>query len=524
MVEVNDGNGYKQVGVTPMNRGGDAQHWEQYSCSLKDYIGKDIQVRLAYTIRKYVLYIDNLRICDSYQNNLTAHSITVPTKMDPGTAGEITVTVENSGEQASRSYSIDLYCNDVKVDSRIMPALAASKKTACVFEHAATNIDPENTVIYAVIDYDDENLDDNVTEKKSTMVIHRDYPTATKLTATRNGAEVSLRWTAPVLDGGSVTVTDDAEHYVPFSTGFITSMLDNDYVGDWTMYDGDGEGSNGLAGFPHDNIAVGHELSFIIFNPADMGIVARAWQPRSGTQAFVCLCAPTKANDDWMISPLLSGNAQTVSFYAKSVGDEYNEQFEFLYSTSGTDVSDFVKVNAVSKVPTQWTEYRFDVPAGASHFAIRCTSNRQFALFVDDVTFERANPAANLQLQGYNIYCDGELLAESPADSDSYSETDEDAHTYVVTAVYDRGESAASNKASVGSLASLSSIQTGTIKITGSFGSIIVEGADGELIEVFGTDGKAISRIKGSDTTVIDATAGFYIVRVATATAKILVK
>ena len=47
---------------------------------------KNIQVRLSYIIRKYVLYVDYLRICDTYQDNLAANSIIVPTKMDPGTA------------------------------------------------------------------------------------------------------------------------------------------------------------------------------------------------------------------------------------------------------------------------------------------------------------------------------------------------------------------------------------------------------------------------------------------------------
>lgn len=525
VVEINDGTGYKQIGVTPMNRGGDTQHWEKYSCTLKEYIGKDIQVRLSYIIRKYVLYIDNLRICDSYQDNLSANSITVPTKMDPEYSSEIIVVVENSGEQTSRPYAIDLYVNGEKTATRQMPALAASKKTSFVFEYEARNIDPESTVIHAVIDYDDENMDDNVSEKKTTMVLHRDYPVVSDLKATRKGDRITLGWSAPELDGGNVTVTDDAEHYVPFSTGFLSSMLGNDYVGDWTMYDGDGEGSNGLAGFPHDNIAAGNELSFIVFNPAELGIVVSAWQPRSGHQAFVCLCAPKSANDDWMISPRLSGNAQTVSFYAKSVGDNYNERFEFLYSSSDTDVSSFTKVQTVEKVPAKWTEYRFDVPAGTTHFAIRCISNRQFALFVDDITFERANPAADLQLIGYNVYRDGVRLTASPTADNAFSETDEDAHRYLVTAVYDRGESAASNEAIVGSLASISGPdQASDITITGSIGKIIVSGAEGKLIEVFSTDGKVIDRVKGSATTVIDTATGLYIVRVAGTATKTLVK
>ena len=37
--------------------------------------------------------------------------------------------------------------------------------------------------------------------------------------------------------------------------------------------------------------------------------------------------------DDWAISPALSGNAQTISFYAKSYSKDYPEKIEVLYST-----------------------------------------------------------------------------------------------------------------------------------------------------------------------------------------------
>lgn len=523
VVEVNDGTGYKQIGVTPMNRGGEAQHWEPYTVSLEDYLGKDVQIRLSYITRKYVLYIDNLRVCNQYKNNLNINAIRVPTKMDPGTPGNIDITVENSGDATSGDYIVELYCNDVMVQSGKMPALQSTEKVICRFLHKVDNLTPESVEYYAVLNYDDENQADNISEKKSSMVLHRDYPVVTDLAADRQGSAITLTWTKPDMNCGDVTITDGAEQYVPFSVGFATSMLDNDYVGDWTMYDGDEEGSNGLAGFAHDNIAPDRELSFIVFNPAELGIVNSAWQPRSGDHAFVCLCAPTSANDDWMISPLLSG-AQTVSFYAKSVDQMYPERFEFLYSMSGTDVKNFVKLAGVDNVPAQWTEYRYEIPEGVKYFAIRCTSERQFAFFVDDITFTRANPAAGLKLMGYNIYRDNQYLCKVAADQNSYTETDDKAHSYLVTAVYDRGESVASNEALVGEFSSVRSIQTGSIRITGTVGSIIIEGAGNEMIQVFGTDGKAIYCVDGSDRTDVKVAAGLYIVRVGDEAAKVMVR
>lgn len=524
VVEINDGSGFRQVATTPMNRGGEEQHWERFACSLEEYVGKDIQVRLSYTILKYVLYVDNLRIYNAYEDNLSAHSMSVSNKMVPGSLNPVKVVVENTGENMSRAYNLDLYCNGTKVDSRQMSPLASGSKATQVFAYEITNIHPEKTEFHAVIDYEDGNPEDNVFAPVSTMVIHRGYPVVDDLSGSREGNDVVLEWSEPKLDGGSVTVTEDCEHYVPFSTGFMSSVLDNDYVGDWTMYDGDHEGSKGLAGFPHDNIASGAELSFIVFNPAELGIVVSAWQPRSGHQAFVCLCAPSGANDDWMISPELSGNAQTVKFYAKSVGDNYNEEFEFLYSTTGTDVNQFVKVDAVSKVPASWTEYTFDIPAGAKHFAIRCVSNRQFALFVDDITFERANPAAGLKLLGYNVYRDGSVLTGAPVSENIFREAEPEAHRYLVTAIYNRGESAASNEVLISKASSVGSVQAGNVGISGGRGVIVVEGARGETVAVFASDGKLVKRVKGLDVTRINVAKGLYIVKAGEVSAKVLVK
>lgn len=524
IVEVNDGTGFKEVGRTPLNRGGNEQHWEKFSCPLDEYAGKDIQVRLSYIIKKYVLYIDNLRIYNAYDDNLSIHSLQVPTKMDPGTINPITVTVANTGENMSRPYAIDLYRNEVKVDRLEMPALRPENKASRSFAYKARTIDAERPEFHVVIDYDDDFMDDNTSDKASTMILHRDYPVPTGLKGIREGNDVALEWIKPELDGGDITVTDGAERYVPFSIGSECSLLENDYIGDWTMYNGDYEGSNGLSGFPHDNIRTDSDLSFIIFNPAELGIVARDWQPRNGDQAFVCLCAPVSRNDDWMISPLLSGKSQTVKFYAKSAGAQYNEQFEFLYSATDKDVKHFIKIDGVSNVPANWTEYTFPVPDGAKYFAIRCVSDRQFALFVDDITFERANPAASLNLRGYNVYCDGENINAGPVSENVFRKTELDTHSYLVTAVYDKGESAPSNEVSVSKASSISGINAGSMSITGGNGHITVIGAEGKTIDIFTADGIRVKRLQGHEHTSIRINNGMYIVNVDGVKAKVIVK
>ena len=56
-------------------------------------------------------------------------------------------------------------------------------------------------------------------------------------------------------------------------------------------------------------------------------------KPHSGKQFAACFAtdleySEAEHNDDWLISPLLNGKAQQVSFFAKSSFAEYKEEFE----------------------------------------------------------------------------------------------------------------------------------------------------------------------------------------------------
>lgn len=109
---------------------------------------------------------------------------------------------------------------------------------------------------------------------------------------------------------------------------------------------------------------------------------------------WVCFNAKGGKTDDWLISPQLSGTAQTISFFAKSTKPNYgNESFEVLASSTGKETADFVLVKAVESVPGEWTKYDAELPAGTSYMAIRCTSNDIFALAIDDITLLTAEAA-----------------------------------------------------------------------------------------------------------------------------------
>ena len=115
----------------------------------------------------------------------------------------------------------------------------------------------------------------------------------------------------------------------------------------WTTIDIDGELTYGHTGFnfTHEN----EPYAFMIFNPStvDPPQTDPEIQPHTGDKYVVCWAVQnTLQNDDWLISPQLDGNFETVSFWAKSYSDAYNiERFEVGVSTTNADPANFTIIS-----------------------------------------------------------------------------------------------------------------------------------------------------------------------------------
>ncbi len=89
--------------------------------------------------------------------------------------------------------------------------------------------------------------------------------------------------------------------------------------------------------------------------------------------------------------------------------------------------------------------------------------------------------SAPLELEGYHVYRDGKRLTGTPLTDCSFEDMDapSGAHSYVVTALYDKGESLPSN----GFSTTVSSVDasgiSASVTVRGLHGSVVVEGADG---------------------------------------------
>ncbi len=160
----------------------------------------------------------------------------------------------------------------------------------------------------------------------------------------------------------------------------------------WTTYDGDGKTTYGIEGVTFENS--GYTGSFIAYNASATEPASGAsWTPHGGSRCGACMAATTPPNNDWLISaPISLGNNSSITFWAKSVNDQYGlERFNVLLSTTNNNTASFttkLSGNTYVQAPTTWTQYTYDLSAydGRNvYIAIQCVSNDAFAFLIDDI-------------------------------------------------------------------------------------------------------------------------------------------
>lgn len=233
--------------------------------------------------------------------------------------------------------------------------------------------------------------------------------------------------------------------------------------------------------------------------------------------------------DDWAISPQLTGDAQTISFWAKSYDAQYPETIRVCYSTTGKNVSDFIEIDGatVEGVPGDWTEYTFELPAGSKYFAINSCATDSYMLMIDDVTYTPMPLLSTYEIAGYNVYRDGVKINSEPVAEcefvDNNVESDKE-YRYVVTVLYtDRGESTPSDEL-VLSTAGIGSVIDGGVSVKARDGKIFVFNAEGRAIVVSSVNGSIVYSGVGRSKTEIGVPAGVYAVKAGNKVVKVIVK
>ncbi|MDE6283807.1 MAG: choice-of-anchor J domain-containing protein [Muribaculaceae bacterium] len=395
--------------------------------------------------------VDNIVVRDLVDTDVRiVSSASSAAKTSPAKSLDFNAHIQNTGLNAA-DLTAQLYIGDVKVDQQTLGNVEADAFADTRLTYAVPVNAPETLNARLVVTAAGESTS---AVKEATFEIpveYAPYPGITDLAAQPDdaGETVTLTWSAPVIaEPQPTTVFEDFENdsYTPMSINGC---------GGWTVHDGDGARTINVF-YETDNPYQTAPMAFQLFNRTIAKVPSQYWidaQPHSGETYMLAPTAYYDDNDNYLISPELSGNAQTVTFWAKSFSVAWPEYIEVRYSTGGNTVADFPVGNTVEianysedGVPEVWTLFSVELPEGAKYFTIHHTGYYTCALFVDDVTFEgMPDIPADLAVTGYHILRDDNQLTDRPVNATEYvdqlpeSAAGQHDYTYTVVPVYNHG-------------------------------------------------------------------------------------
>lgn len=127
-------------------------------------------------------------------------------------------------------------------------------------------------------------------------------------------------------------------------------------------------------------------------------------------------------------------------------------------------------------------------------------------------------------IMGYNIWRNGEKINTEPIGKCSFTDAEapDGKVTYVVTTVYNSGESSGSN-AAILDMSSLDRISA-NISVYTDGRNIVINGARGKLVRVNTVDGLTLHSATAGDIASIPVASGVYLVTVDRQTTKVFVR
>ena len=507
--------------------------WVSHEVDLSDY-AKYPRVSIVFRAqgsRGGNIHIDSFDITgEKHEYDARLVKLEGPSNLVMGRDNNYYVTVDNNGKHDLENVEVTLSLGDEVIGSETLYLSEGEDKTVAFNYNPALYGEARNGQIVAKVVAD---KDDNPYNNETYQYVNIDYPNLPYVNdlsalATDDG-KIHLFWSDASTYPYETAVKDDFESYPDFTI--------SDF-GEWTVYDVDGRqtipgigSSYGMfvwanAGAPQAWINFVPERAYIQGSESISGGVTALVNAHSGKKCLASFVAEGGANNDWLVTPALSGNEQVFSFYVKSImGYDYPESFSIMISTSGNQMDDFTPLRENVKVSTiDWSKYAVTLPAGTRYVAIVCNSDNGYALLLDDFEFVPELP--EVELTGYNVYRDYTLLAEGLGETEHFAEV-EDAdkeHLYHVTATYSDGESIFSN----GVCAAVSGVGQMPVDdncfIYSAAGAIIVKSPAGSPVTVHTLDGRCIYSFASTGAETMRVAPGIYIVRAGTATAKLIVK
>lgn len=423
--------------------------WHKVSVSLADYVSADyvifgLRAQAADDSKGGYVWADNFSVDDQRGKDI-AVKLTAPAKARKGKAVDCTLKVENLGAATASGYSVALYKDGKQISTFAPDGELEVLGTVTTTVSVPTNsLDGDDIELRAKLAYDGDENASNDEAEATTKFADRALFAPQNVVVTNGKAT----WVAPSVK--SYATADGFEDYNTWTNSF----------GDWTVVNGNGGLASGLihdTPYPNQGTPVGMQV--FNFDEVVSGLTNDNEYVRAhGGQQFVGSPLVTDedgnftAVDNWLISPHLTGKAQTVTFYANNLRgakdeltgtwDNYPEHVEVLASSTGRDVADFTVVKEAFWVNSgAWTSYSVSLPAGTKYFAVHHMSDDRHAvlLFLDDFSFDRSVGAPT----AYNIYSGDKLLGTVDGSTKTFDVSSVSAigdETVRVSAVYDEGD------------------------------------------------------------------------------------
>ncbi len=425
--------------------------WTAVRIPLNGYISAGtIQFELLVTTKDASYYgtnyvaIDHIRVRDIRDYNISISRMSAPSEVFAGQKFSISAKVTNDGLRPSKGASVEMLHNgSVLLAKDLEGTLEPDESVTVSFDDILLYNDTKGPNFFGmrISSGTDEDESDNLVEKFIT-VKPAEYDGVDGLTATLTSDPASaivLSWNAPDIDAmpRAEEILEDFESYEAFTI---------EDFGPWTLVDEDGNSTYGAYDedtwedydYPH----AGDAMAFQIFNAGQINATPDAYGAYSGSQ---CAIAPYCYNgSDWMISPELSGVAQTISFMAafnSSLTYGMGDVVEVWYSTGSTDIADFIQIKSYD-CTNKWTLVSADLPEGARRFAIRGRAGYN-GVRIDDIRYKAGDGVpADLAIVGYNIYRNGILVNTEPVADTTYTDipAKDGTYRYRVSAIYNYGE------------------------------------------------------------------------------------
>ncbi|MDE5794681.1 MAG: choice-of-anchor J domain-containing protein [Muribaculaceae bacterium] len=440
-----------------------------YSIPLADLNAKDFIV-IAFEYEavsdRTPIMIDNIQVKDPRAYNAIAGEVIAPEAVEVFDTFELSASVYNVGDNELKDVKVQLMRDDNVEAEATVSTIAPDQSAVVTLEVSATPAwgDEAELTVRVVADNDEVEAD-NSSEPFKIKVIYHECPAVNDLKGDINGDKLTLTWSEP--EGLKQLETKVTESFESYNHGDLT-------FGGWKSEDKSFWGFDGIKTITVDGKVLqipnsDEAQAFMIFNPTQAGIDLDdnpEWEPVSGHNLIVSFGDAAnddmEANNDWLISPELSGKAQTISFWARTGAKKGKPDdirvllaTDIEYNNNGT-----VKSSCFTALPNgdinltrEWVKYEFTLPAGTKYFAIRNLSDDGFAVLIDDITYEPYAEKTYANLKGYNIYFDGSQINTEIVTETTYTVNPYSVGKYTVRTVYDEGESEDSNVVDIATVA-----------------------------------------------------------------------